>query len=105
MLFEGCELVLEILPTTPTDHIPLVPISFPGIGILLRQREVLQLDKERSRERVIVLSMTDTCRMHISANDVNVQMIHRGHRMDANFNLRLPVPLGNCFGRGAYCTS
>ena len=91
MLFERLELIFEIPSTTPTRHIPARPIPRLEPWTPLFQRKLIQPYQETSVEAEIMLLMLHPRRIHVAAEDVNVQMVHRRMRMHACDNIFGPV--------------
>jgi len=60
--------------------------------IILRQREILQFNKERRSKTIVMLPMLHTIRIPIRAQNVDVQMVHTRVRVDPDLDFFVPLP-------------
>lgn len=93
MILQLLELIAKIPATSPALHIALqvaLSLCVPP-GIILRQREIIQIYQERRIERVVVFPVLDTFGVHISREYVDVQVAHTRHGVNTAHDFLLPV--------------
>lgn len=81
VLFELRDLVAEILPASPAVHVGR-KMLVKSTMIVCRQRELIQSDEEVRREGEIVIGLLHWLTEHISAEDMDVEVVHGWVRVD-----------------------
>lgn len=87
MLLQPRKLIPESLATPPALHLPTRPISRTKPCTSLLKRKLLQLNEEACSKAVVVLPVLQVCAVHVSAEDVDVEMVHGGVCVHADFYL------------------
>ena len=91
MLLQLFEFVTKHLPTPPALEIFLqtvILICHLLPWIVVRKREVGQRNEELSVETVVVFPIPHGLSRHVWRDDMDVEVVHTGMRVDADFELR-----------------
>lgn len=79
MFLELLEFVPEYLAATPALEVFLEIVVLEcdiALPVIWRQWIVVQRDEKLGVEAIVMLAMLQSIRMHVSTDDVNVEMIH-----------------------------